>query len=144
MRAQTNQGLSREIGTTFLLRKESGGQRQPIDFTGSHAGWRNDAQTIEKDRLSGIGPGDTAQSDLAMSCGWQDDIVRLDTGQFFENGARGIAEARAVLPHLERLPEHEGEKTNQNMRLNAIGALMPDGADVELIFLDPKCGLRLS
>ena len=62
----------------------------------------------------------------------------LDTGQLFENGARRVSEAGALLPHLEALPEREGEKANENVSLNAILALMPDRTNVELILLDTE------
>jgi hypothetical protein len=59
---------------------------------------------------------------------------RLNARQLLENGARRVAEAGALLPHL-RLPQYEGEKAHQDVSLNAILALVPDGANVELILL---------
>ena len=68
----------------------------------------------------------------------QHDIAGLNTRQFFENGAGGIAEADTLLPQLKAFPQHEGQKADQDMSLNAIGALMPDRAHPQLVFLDPK------
>ena len=58
---------------------------------------------------------------------------------------RGELPKPARLCHISRdLPEHEGEKADQDMGLNAICALMPDRADIELILLDAKRGFGLS
>ena len=82
--------------------------------------------------------GDAAQADVTMGGGRQDDIVGLDAREFFEHGARGVAEARTLLPHLQALPQHEGEKTDEDVGLDAIFALVPDRTDVELVLLDRK------
>jgi hypothetical protein len=70
--------------------------------------------------------------------GWQYDVVRLNSGELLEHGARGISETGALLPHLEALPQHESEEANQDMSLDAFGVLVPDGAHVQLILLDAK------
>jgi hypothetical protein len=67
----------------------------------------------------------------------------LDAGKLFEDRARRVAEARALLPHLEALPEHEGEEANEDVGLDAILALMPDRTQVQLIFLNAKRGFGL-
>lgn len=48
--------------------------------------------------MGGIGLGDAAQANVAMGGGRQDDVVGLDAREFFEHGARGVAEARTLLP----------------------------------------------
>src|ERR1700730_5565708 len=78
-----------------------------------------------------------------MGGGGQNDVVGLDAREFFEEGARGIAEAGALLPHLETFPQHESEKADQDMSLDALGALMPDGPQVQLILVDAKGGFGL-
>lgn len=78
-----------------------------------------------------------------MRCGGQDDVVRLDADEFVEHGARGVAEARALLPHLETLPQHEGEEADQDVGLHAIGALMPDWPHAQLILVNAEVGLGL-
>ena len=107
-------------------------------FVEAHALGQDDAEAIEQSGLGGVGLGDAAQADLAVGCGWQDDVVRLNACEFFEDGARRIAETCALLPHLEALPQHEGEKADQDMRLHAIGALVPDRPHVQLILLDAE------
>ena len=56
----------------------------------SHTLWQDDAEAIEQHGLSSVGLGDAAQSDFAMSSSGQDDVVRLDEPEFFEDGAWGI------------------------------------------------------
>ena len=68
----------------------------------------------------------------------------LDAGKLFEEGARRVSETRALLPHFETLPEHEGEEANEDLGLeedvglDSVLALMPDRTQVQLIFLDAK------
>ena len=69
--------------------------------------------------------------------------MRLDASAFFEDRARRVTETSALLPHLEALPEHESEKANEDMRLDAIFALVPDRTHVQLILLNAKCGFGL-
>jgi len=88
--------------------------------------------------LRSVGLGDAAQSDFAVCRGRQDDIVGLDARQFFKNGPRRVAEACALLPHLEALPEREGEEANEDVGLNPILTLMPDRTQVQLILLDAE------
>src|SRR5262249_56802440 len=42
------------------------------------------------------------------------------------------------------LPQYEGQKAHEDVGLNAIGALVPDRAHLELIFLDAKRRFGLS
>jgi hypothetical protein len=49
----------------------------------------------------------------------------------------------AALPHLQAVPQHEGERTDEDMRLHAILALVPDRTDVELVLLDTKSGFDI-
>ena len=67
----------------------------------------------------------------------------LDARQFFKNRARRISQARAALPHLKTLPQHEGEKAHEDMSLNAILALMPDRPHVQLILVDAESSFGL-
>ena len=114
-----------------------------VAFWGAHAFGQDEAEAVEKRGLSGVGLGDAAQSDLAVRCGRQDDVVGLDARKLFEDGARRVSEARSLLPHLEAFPEYEGEEANEDVSLDPVLALMPDRTQVELIFLDPKSGLDI-
>ena len=109
----------------------------------AHALGQDDTKTIEKRGLGRVWLGHAAQTNLAVRCGWQDDVLGLNARKLFQDGARGIAEACTLLPHLEALPQHEGEKADEDMSLHAILALMPDRTDVELVLLDPKSGFGL-
>ena len=84
-----------------------------------------------------------AQANVAVCCGGQHDIMRLDARKLFEDSARRVAETGALLPHLEAFPQHESEKADEDMSLDAILALVPDRTYIELIFLDPECGFSL-
>jgi hypothetical protein len=107
-------------------------------FGKAHALWQDDAETIKECGLGGIGVSDAAQADPSLCCGRQYDIVRLNAREFFEDCARGITQACALLPHLEALPQHESEEAHEDVGLDAILALMPDRAYVQLILLDSK------
>ncbi len=72
----------------------SGGERKgEVEVVGAHAFCQDDAEAIEEDRLRSVGLGDAAQADLAMRGRGQDDVVRLDAGEFFKHGARRVAQA---------------------------------------------------
>ena len=43
-----------------------------------------------------------------------------------------------LLPHLEALPQHEGEEAHEDVGLQTVGSLVPDRSHVQLIFLDAK------
>jgi len=82
--------------------------------------------------------GHAAQTNLAVRCGGRTTSWGLNACELFQDGARGIAETCALLPHLQALPQHEGEKADEDMRLHAILALVPDRTDVELVLLIRK------
>src|SRR5207244_2031308 len=86
---------------------------------------------------------DAAQTDLATVLGRQDDIGALNAAEFVEDRARALAEAGASLPLLERLPQHVGEKADEDVGLHAVGALVPDGTNPELALLDAEGGLGI-
>jgi hypothetical protein len=81
---------------------------------------------------------------MSVRCSRQHHIVRLDARQLLENGARRVAEAGALLPHLKALPQYEGEKAHHDMSLNAVLALVPDRANIELTLLDFEGGFDIS
>ena len=64
--------------------------------------------------------------------------------ELLEDCSRGISQAGALLPHLEALPQDEGEKAHEDMGLSAIFALVPDRTDVQLIIAlsDDDVGAR--
>ena len=70
--------------------------------------------------MRGVGLCDTAQAELSVRCGRQHNIMRLDARKLFQDGARRIAQARALLPHLQGLPEDEGKETNEYVGLDPI------------------------
>ena len=107
-------------------------------FFEAHSLWQHDAEAVKQSGLGGIGLGDAAQANLTVGGGWQHDVVRLNSCELFEHRARGVSETGALLPHFEALPQHESEKADQDMSLDAFGVLVPDGAHFQLILLDAK------
>src|SRR6202045_2861328 len=109
----------------------------------AHSLWQDDTETIEESGLCRVWLGHATQTNLAMRCGWQNDVLGLNAFEFFQDDARGIAETGAALPHLQALPQHEGKKTDEDMSLYAILALVPDRTEVELVLLNPESGFGL-
>ena len=114
------------------------GQGRQLGLGEAHALGQDDAEAVEKRGLGGVGLGDAAQADLTVGGGRQHHVVRLDARELIEHGARGVAEAGAALPHLQRLPEDEGEEAYEDVCLDAILALMPDRTYAQLVLLDAK------
>ena len=112
-------------------------------FSETHPLRQDDTEAVKERGLVSVGLSDAPQTDLAMRCGGQHHVVRVDACKFLENGTRGVAEASTALPHLQALPQHEGQKADENMGLNAILALVPDRTQIQLIFLDAEGGLGL-
>ena len=112
-------------------------------FSETHPLRHDDTEAVKEHGLVSVGLSDAPQADLAMHCGGQHHVVRLEACKFFENGTRGVAEASTALPHLQALPQHEGQKADENMCLHAILALVPDRTQIQLIFLDAEGGLGL-
>ena len=85
------------------------------------------AESIEQGGLGTIGTDDAAQAQLAiwLAGGGQDDVGALDGAEFLKNGPWAVAEAGAALPLLERLPQHVGQEADQDVRQDAVFALMP-------------------
>src|ERR1700737_1643393 len=99
---------------------------------------------LEQNRLRGVGLRHASQAELSVRDGRQHNIMRLNAGKLFKDGAGRISQACALLPHLQGLPEDEGEEADQDMCLDAILALMPDRTHAEFVLLDAKrrFGLR--
>src|SRR6476660_6151786 len=65
-------------------------------FCKTHALAERDAEAVEERGLSRIWVGNAAQADVAVGCGGQDNVVRL-------NGASSSRIVRGALPRPERL-----------------------------------------
>ncbi len=109
----------------------------------AHAVWQDDAKAIEECGLCGVWLGDAAQTNRAVHCGRQDHVVRLNVCQFFEDGTRRVSETGTLLPHLKAFPQHVSKEANEDVSLNPVLALVPNGTDVQLIFADPESGFDL-
>ena len=93
----------------------------------AHALGQDDTKPIEKCGLSRVGVSDAAQTNLTVGCGRQHNVVRLNACEFFEDRTWRVSEAGALLPHLEALPQHEGEEAHEDMDLKRA----PIGANLE-------------
>src|SRR6476646_7167695 len=78
-------------------------------FGDAHTLGQDNAEAVEECSLGDIRLRHAAQANLALCCGGQDHIMRLNTCEFFKDRSRRVSEARMLLPHLEALPQHEGD-----------------------------------
>ena len=92
-----------------------------------------------------VGRNDTANAKLTtwIKCSREDDVRALNAGELVEDGPRGVAETRPLLPLLEGFPKDVGEEADEDVGLDSLLLLMPDGADGELGLLDPEGRLCL-
>src|SRR3989441_11729747 len=101
-------------------------KKSPLHFGGSGDRRRHaqalrevEAEPVEEGSLGGVRAHHAAQAQLAAVLGRQDDVCALNTPEFIEDRARTPAEARASLPLLERLPQHVGEETDEDVGLRS-------------------------
>jgi hypothetical protein len=89
--------------------------------------WQAETEALEQDRLGAIGAHDAAQSQFAAGRRRRrrDDVGAGDVGEFLEERARTVAETGAVLPLLQRLPQHVGQKTHQDVPQPRLSARDP-------------------
>ena len=66
----------------------------------AHARWQGDAETIKESGLCRVWLGHAAQTNLSVRRSRQNDVLRLNAFEFFQDGAWGIAETCAALPLL--------------------------------------------
>jgi hypothetical protein len=102
-------------------------------------------ETCEEVSLRLVGACDAAQADDALlKVGQrQDDVSALDARELAEDGPWRVTKPRSLLPLFEGLPECEGKKADQEMRLDTFLLLVPDGPDGQVALLDAKGGLGI-
>src|SRR5438128_5276539 len=64
--------------------------------------------------------------------------------ELFKEGTRAVTESGADHPLFECLPEHVGEKADQNVRFDPSGLVMPDRADRKIALVNAERRLRFS
>jgi len=101
------------------------------------------AQPVEQHLLGVVRRGHAADADgLAWSAigraGGKDHVTALDLGELLDDGSRGIAEAGAAHPLGQCLPEHVRKEADQDMSLDPLGLLMPDGPDLQFVLVDTE------
>lgn len=95
--------------------------------------------------MGGVGADHASESNLAIGLigDRQDDVGGVDARELGEQGPRSVSKPGTRLPFLEGLPEDVGEKAHEDVRLDAIGLVMPDGSDREVGLVNAKGGLSL-
>ena len=63
-------------------------------------------------------------------------IGTLDAVEFGEDRAGALPQPRSSLPLFQGFPQDVGQEADEDMGLNAIGSLMPDGAEPQFALLD--------
>ena len=77
------------------------------------------------------------------ACLFRHRIGALDAAEFIENRPGTRTQPGLALPLLQSFPEDVGKEANQDVRLDAIGSLMPDGTQGQLAFVDSEGRFRL-
>src|SRR5208282_2123713 len=107
---------------------------------------QSETESVEEQGLRLVGSDHAANAQLAARIFRQRQyhVGALDTAEFIKNGARAVAQSRAALPLLQRLPQDVSEKAHQDVGLNPVFALMPDGPDRKLALMDAERRLRFA
>jgi hypothetical protein len=105
------------------------GKKSPLHFGEVGDGRRHaealrevEAEAVEQGGLSGVRAHDAAEAEFTPIRRRQDDVRALNATEFIEDRARTVPESGSTLPLLERLPQHVGEKADEDVGLDAIGA----------------------
>jgi hypothetical protein len=93
---------------------------------------KRQAQLLEQQLLVLVGLGVAAEGECPPVGGRQVNIDHLDGGELLERGTRGQARRQDPQALLEGDLQAVGEEGDKDVRLDAIIALMVDGADVQI------------
>jgi hypothetical protein len=97
-----------------------------------------EAEPLKQNGLVFAGLGDAALADVnSVLCG-KDDIDEAYALDLVQNFAGLIAESGLAAQLRKRFPKHVGQKTNKNVRLHALGLLVPDGPEPQIAFVNAK------
>ena len=100
-------------------------------------------QALEQGGLGPIGLGDASQSELWTVDDGEHDVDDLDATEFLEQRPRAVAQTRSTLPALQGLPHGEGQEAHEDVRLDPLLLLVPDGPYPQVALVDPEGGFRL-
>ena len=89
------------------------------------------------------GLGDAAFADVDAALGWQHNVDEADLFQFGEHFSGFVAEAGLPASLRKSFPQDIGQETDEDMSLDSLGFLVPDGTDAQVALVDAKCGLGL-
>src|SRR5712691_10236695 len=90
VRSRQINSLAEKLALHFLKEMWSGADLEDwqVWLCNAHALGQDDAEAVEECGLGGVWLGHAAQADLAVRCGRQHDIVRLNASKLVEDGAR--------------------------------------------------------
>ena len=101
------------------------------------------AEALDQSCLGVVRFDHAAQSKVGTVDYWEHDVHALNSAELLENRSRTVAKPGPLLPALQRLPKAEGQEAHEDVRLDALGLLMPDRPDRQVALVDPKRGFRL-
>src|SRR3989338_2492342 len=67
----------------------------------------------------------------------------MDVPQLFQDSTRRITQARPTLPLLQQLPKNVSQEADEDVRLDSIFSVVPDGSNLELRLVGAKRVLHL-
>ena len=97
---------------------------------------------MQQDFLVFAGLGDAPFADFDAFTRWQHYVHHAQFFKLLKNTTRFIAKARFVAQAGQRLPEHVGQKTDQNVSQHAVFLLVPNRTDAQITFINAGNGFR--
>ena len=99
-------------------------------------------QTVEQHVLMSVGTCDAShrqlRASMAILTGFQDHVGGADGFEFIDQYARGVAEAAEFHPAGQCFPQGISQEADQDVCLDAVRAVMPDGADRQFVLGDAE------
>ena len=88
-----------------------------------------------------VGLGDASFSDFNTVLGGEHNIHETNALQFGKHFSGLVAKASLTAQLGEGFPEHVGKETDQDMGLDALGFLVPEGTDAKIALVYVECRL---
>lgn len=89
-------------------------------------------EPIQEDGLLRVRPHHAAEAEFPPVGGREDHIGTLDAVEFREDRTGALPEPGAPLPLVQRLPEDVRQEADQDVCLDPVRPLVPDGAESQL------------
>ena len=100
------------------------------------------AQAIQPNRLVGGGTADATLANGRAGARRQHHVDQLDLAQLVEHFAWLIAQTSALAPLGQCLPQHVGQKADEDVCLDAMFFLVPDGTNLQVGLVNAKSCFR--